>query len=91
MASLEELQEWEREAHSYWIDSLMTVDEMLEMNADDPERGCLEALREAQDEAIQAGRKVRELRERIARLSGPFGPLPTLQGFSWPDRIHAQG
>ncbi len=62
---------------------------MLEMNADDPDRECLEALREAQEEAIRAGRKVRELQERIARLVGPRGPLPTLEGFRWPDTAHA--
>lgn len=89
MASLEELRDWEREAHGYWIDCLMAVDEMLEMNADDPDRGCLEALREAQDDAIQAGWKVREIQERIARLVGPYGPLPTLERFSWPDTEHA--
>lgn len=82
MATLEELRDWEREAHGHWIDSLMAVDEMLEMHADDPDRGCLEALREAQDEALHAGRRVRELQERIARLVGPHGPLPTLQGFT---------
>lgn len=62
---------------------------MLKMNADDPDRGCFEALREAQDVAMQAGWKVREIRERIARLVGPYGPLPTLQGFSWPDTVQA--
>jgi hypothetical protein len=89
MATLEELRDWEREARSYWVDSLMAVDEMLSMQADDPDRGCLDALREAQDESIKAGRKVRELHERIARLVGPYGPLPTLQGFRWPDTEHA--
>ena len=29
MATLAELKDWEREAHSYWIDSLLAVDEML--------------------------------------------------------------
>lgn len=89
MATLSELREWERAAKSYWIDSLMAVDEMLGMHADDPERGCLDALRYAQDEALQAGRRVRALQERIARLVGPSGPLPTLHGFKWPDTIHA--
>lgn len=89
MASLSELREWEQEAKAYWIDSLMVVDEMLSMQADDPDRGCLEALRNAQDEALQAGQKVRALQERIARLTGPEGPLPTLQGFRWPDSVYA--
>jgi hypothetical protein len=89
MASLTELRDWERQAQSYWIDSLMAVDEMLSMNADDPERGCVEALREAQDEALQAGQRVRAIQERIARLVGPSGVLPTMQGFKWPDTIHA--
>jgi hypothetical protein len=84
MASLTELRDWERQAQSYWIDSLMAVDEMLSMNAD-----CVEALREAQDEALQAGQRVRALQERIARLVGPSGVLPTMQGFKWPDTIHA--
>lgn len=89
MATLSELREWEEQARSYWIDSLMAVDEMLSMNADDPDRGCLEVLRDAQDDALQAGRKVRALQERIARLSGPPGPLPTMRGFNWPDAVHA--
>lgn len=89
MATLSELREREKEAQSYWLDSLMAVDEMLSMHADDPERGCIETLREAQDEALQAGRRVRALQERIARLAGPSGPLPTLQGFQWPDTVHA--
>lgn len=88
MATLSELHDWERQAHTYWIDSLMAVDEMLGMNADDPERGCLEALRDAQDEALRAGQRVRALQERIARLVGPAGPLPSLQGFTWPDRVY---
>lgn len=83
MATLSELREWEQQAKSYWIDSLMVVDEMLSMQADDPECGCLEALRDAQDKALLAGRKVRALQERIARLVGPSGPLPTLRGFKW--------
>lgn len=89
MATLIELREWEEQARGYWIDSLMAVDEMLSMNADDPDKGCLEALRDAQDEALQAGQKVRALQERIARLTGPFGSVPTLQGFQWPDTAHA--
>jgi hypothetical protein len=89
MASLSELSEWEQQAKTYWIDCLMVVDEMLSMHADDPEGGCLGALREAQDEALEAGRKVRALQERIARLTGPSGPLPTMHGFKWPDTIHA--
>lgn len=89
MATLSELREWEGQAKSHWLDSLMVVDEMLSMHADDPERGCMEALRDAQDEALQAGQRVRALQERIARLVGPSGPLPTLQGFQWPDRVHA--
>lgn len=84
MATLEELRDWEREAHSYWLDSLMAVDEMLSMHADDPDRGCLEALREAQDEALQAGRKVRALQERIAFLEGPFGEFSRRRGVGWP-------
>jgi hypothetical protein len=70
------------------LDTLLAVDEMLSMHADDPGRGCIEALREAQDEALQAGRKVRALHERIARLVGPSGALPTLNGFRWPDTVH---
>lgn len=89
MAKLSELREWEQQARSYWIDSLMAVDEMLGMHADDPDRGCLEALRDAQEEALRAGQRVRALQERIARLTGPSGPLPTMQGFKWPDRVHA--
>jgi hypothetical protein len=89
MATLFELREWERQAHGYWLDSLMVVDEMLSMHADDPERGCIEALREAQDEALQAGQRVRALQERIVRLVGPSGPLPTMQGFNLPDTVHA--
>lgn len=89
MATLSELREWEQAAKSYWIDSLMAVDEMLSMHADDPERGCLEVLREAQDEALQAGQRVSALQERIARLTGPSGPLPTMDGFKWPDTAHA--
>jgi hypothetical protein len=89
MATLLELREWEQQAHGYWLDSLMVVDEMLSMHADDPERGCIEALREAQDEALQAGQRVRALQERIARLVGPSGPLPTMRGFNWPDTVHA--
>lgn len=85
MATLSELHDWERQAHAYWIDSLMAVDEMLSMHADDPEWGCLGALRNAQDEALRAGQRVRALQERIERLVGPAGPLPTLQGFAWPD------
>ena len=77
MATLNELRDWEKQAQGYWIDALLAVDEMLSMHADDPERGCIEALREAQEEAFQAGRKVRALQERIARLTGPTGPLPT--------------
>ena len=56
MATLNELREWEHQVKSYWIDALLRVDEMLEMNADDPDRGCIEALRDAQDEALQAWR-----------------------------------
>jgi hypothetical protein len=89
MATLLELRKWEQQAHGYWLDSLMVVDEMLSMHADDPERGCIEALREAQDEALQAGQRVRALQERIARLVGPSGPLPTMQGFNRPDTVHA--
>ena len=89
MATLAELRDWEREAHSYWLDSLLTVDEMLSMHADDPERGCVEALREAQDTALKAGQKVRALQERMARLVGPAGPLPNMHGFNWPDTVHA--
>jgi hypothetical protein len=89
MATLLELREWEQQAHGYWLDSLMVVDEMLSMHADDPERGCIEALREAQDEALQTGQRVRALQERIARLVGPSGPLPTMQGFDWADTVHA--
>lgn len=89
MATLNELWDWEREAQGYWIDALLTVDEMLSMHADDPDRGCVEELREAQEEAFQAGRKVRALQERIARLTGPAGQLPTMQGFKWPDTVHA--
>lgn len=70
---LAELRDWEREAHSYWLNSLLAVDEMLSMYADDPERGCVEALREVQDAALQAGQRVRALQERIARLVGPAG------------------
>lgn len=40
-----------QQAKSYWIDSLMAVDGMLSMHADDPDNGCTEAL--------QAGHKVR--------------------------------
>lgn len=89
MATLSELRQWEQTAKSDWIDALMTVDEMLGMHADDPDRGCLDALRQAQDEALQAGQRVRGLQERIARLTGPSGPLPTMQGFKWPDTVHA--
>lgn len=80
MASLEELRVWEREAHSYCIDSLMAVDEMPNLHADDSDRGCLETLREAQDEALQAGRKVRALQERKAALEGPFGEFGRREG-----------
>lgn len=89
MATLSELREWEREAEGRWLDSLLVVDEMLSMHADDPDRECIGALREAQDEALEAGRKVRVLQERIARLVGPTGPLPTMNGFKWPDKVHA--
>lgn len=89
MATLNELRDWEKQAQGYWIDALLAVDEMLSMHADDPERGCIEALREAQEEAFQAGRKVRALQERIARLAGPAGPLPTIEGIRWPDTVHA--
>jgi hypothetical protein len=67
----------------------MAVDEMLSMHADDPERGCVEALRTAQDEALQAGQRVRALQERIARLKGPSGSLPTMVEFKWPDTVSA--
>ena len=89
MACLAELLESEQQAKGYWLDCLLAVDEMLSMHADDPERGCIEALREAQDEALQAGQRVRHLQERIARLTGPSGPLPNMAGFKWPDTIHA--
>lgn len=89
MATLSELREWEQQAKGHWIDCLMTVDEMLSMHADDPERGCLEALREAQEDAYQAGLNVRALQERIARLTGPAEPLPTMEGFRWMDTVHA--
>jgi hypothetical protein len=85
MATLEELRKWEEQAKGYWLDSLLAVHEMLNMHADDPERGCLKALREAQDVALQAGRRVRELQERIARLEGPGAVFGTLKGFRWPD------
>jgi hypothetical protein len=88
MAILAELKEWERDAHSYWLDSLLAVDEMLSMNADDPDRGCIEALREAQDVALKAGQRVRALHERIARLVGSTGPLPNIAGLKWPDTAH---
>lgn len=58
MARLSELRVWERQAHGDWLDSLLAVDEMLSMHADDPERGCLENLRRAQQDALLAGRKV---------------------------------
>ena len=89
MATLAELREWEIEAHSYWLDCLLAVDEMLSMRADEPDRGSIEALRDAQDVALQAGQKVRALQERIARLVGPTGPLPNIAGLKWPDTIHA--
>lgn len=89
MAALSELREWEEQARSYWLECLMSVDEMLSMRADDPVSGCMEVLREAQDEAIRAGQKVRALQERIARLIGPSGPLPNMQGFQWIDKVHA--
>jgi hypothetical protein len=89
MATLAELREWEREAHSYWLDTLLTVDEMLSMHADDPDRGCIETLREAQAAALQAGQKVRALQERIVRLVGPAAPLPNMHGFKWPETVHA--
>lgn len=88
MATLAELRDWEREARSSWLDSLLAVDEMLSMHADDPDRGCIEALREAQDVALKAGQKVRALHERIARLVGPTGPLPNIAGLKWPDTAH---
>jgi hypothetical protein len=89
MATLSELREWEQHAKSAWLDALSVVDELLYMNADDPDRGCLDALREAQFEALQAGQRVRALQERIARLTGPSGPLPTLEGYRWPDVVGA--
>ncbi|MDQ8699248.1 hypothetical protein [Hyphomicrobium sp. LHD-15] len=92
MATLQELRGWEQQAKSYWLDALMVVDEMLGMHADDPDRGCLEALRDAQDEALQAGRKVRALQERIAVLEGPFGEFSRRRGVSWPtERPFATG
>lgn len=84
MANLSELRVWERQAHSEWLDSLLAVEEMLSMHAEDPARGCRENLRHAQDEALQAGRKVRALQERIALLEGPFGELGRRRGVGWP-------
>lgn len=84
MARLSELRALEKQAERDWFDCLMRVDEMLSMHADDPDRGCLEALREAQDEALQAGRKVKALQERIAFLEGPFGEFSRRRGVGWP-------
>lgn len=89
MATLNQLREWEQRAKSEWIDALLHVDELLAAHADEPDRGCLGALRSAQSEALQAGQRVRALQERIARLTGPSGPLPTMDGFQWPDTVQA--
>lgn len=80
MATLNELREWERLAHTAWLDSLMAVDEMLSMHADDPDRGCLETLRMAQEEALLSGQRVRALQERIAFVEGPFGEFNRRRG-----------
>lgn len=84
MATLRELRARERCARSDWIDCLLRVEEMVSMRADEPERGCLNALREAQHEALEAGRKCRALQERIAALEGPDGELARRGGMDWP-------
>lgn len=89
MDDLSDLREREEDAKAYWIECLMSVDEMLSMRADDPQRGCLVALRDAQENAMQAGRKVRVLQERIAKLVGPSGPMPSMIGFNWSKTVHA--
>lgn len=84
MATLTELRMREATAKSAWLDCLMRVDEMLGMRADDPDYGCLGALREAQNDALEAGRRCRALQERIAALEGPSGELSRRGGIGWP-------
>jgi hypothetical protein len=84
MSKLEELLELEREVERRWFDCLLRVDEMLSMHADDPERGCLRALREAQDDVLVLGQWRLQLQKRIAALEGPQGELTRRPCPGWP-------
>lgn len=90
MPSLPELRDRERAAKSAWLDCLMRVDEMLSMHADVPDSGCVGALREAQNDALEAGRRCRALQERIAALEGPYGVLCRRPGTGWPQHTGRQ-
>lgn len=83
MASLKELREAEKRAERDWFDCLLRVDEMLSMRADEPDSGCHEALREAQNDVlVTAGRRL-ALQQRIAALEGPEGELATWRNVGW--------
>lgn len=84
MAKLNALRERERLARRDWIDCLLRVEEMIAMRADDPDRGCLPVLQDAQRDAQQAGQKCRALQERIAALEGPGGARVIQLHAVWP-------
>ncbi len=86
MATLNELQQLEKRAERDWFDCLLRVDEMLEMRAGEPDSGCHESLREAQNDVLIAGPRRVALQRRIAALEGPQGVLAMWRSVGWPQQ-----
>jgi hypothetical protein len=84
MATLNDLRRAEKLAERDWFDCMLRVDEMLSMRAGEPDSGCHEALRQAQQDVIVAGQRRVALQKRIAALEGPQGEMATWRSKGWP-------